>query len=147
MWANTLPLLDAQQPAGKKSESLHTSWLNFITLKRLLFMVRKVTASCGAFLLMRKIHREAGADLRPHACNSTSINYHKTGALSEEPQMQGFAKITARLSNSLFPNCPFFFYQESHYRCSESFPRSFLPIQCIHVQYCMLGIVFCQGYS
>lgn len=64
---------------------------------------------------MRNIQREARADLRPQACNSIPINYHKTRALSEETQMQSFAKITARLSTPLFSNFPF--EQESLYRC------------------------------
>lgn len=76
-----------------------------------LFMVGKGTVSRGAVLLVRKIQWEARADLRPQACNSTPINYHKTRMLSEELQMQGFTKITARLSNLLFPNCSF--HQES----------------------------------
>lgn len=97
----------ANQPAYRNSTRVSTP-RNWTALQcRGLFMVRKGTMSCGVLLLMRKIHWEARADLRPQPCNSTSINYHKTRALSKEPQMQGFTKITARLSKPLFPNCPF----------------------------------------
>lgn len=50
--------------------------------------IRRGTVSCGATALqLKKIHREAGTDLRPSA--RVFINYLKTRALSEEPPHAG----------------------------------------------------------